>query len=89
MVNATSVGMGDDDRLPVAAELLGPDQVVAELIYHPPRTALMAAAEAVGATTANGTSMLVHQAAAAFERWTGRPAPLAEMRAAVTSPTST
>ena len=86
VVNATSVGMGEDDRLPIDVEVLGPDQVVAELIYHPPRTALMDAAESVGARTANGTSMLVYQAAAAFERWTGRPAPLAEMRAAASGP---
>ena len=39
---------------------------VAELIYHPPRTLLMAEAAARGARTANGLSMLVHQAAVAF-----------------------
>lgn len=83
LVNATPVGMGGDRAVPVRADLLGAGQVVAELIYHPRSTPLMEAARAAGARTANGTSMLVHQAAVAFERWTGRPPPLAEMRAAV------
>ncbi len=59
---------------------------MAELIYHPAETPLMAAARAQGARSANGTSMLVHQAAVAFEHWTGRPAPLDVMRAAVDPP---
>jgi shikimate dehydrogenase len=55
---------------------------VAELVYHPAATALMAAATAAGARTANGVSMLVHQAAVAFSHWTGEPAPIAAMGAA-------
>jgi shikimate dehydrogenase len=85
VVNATPVGMGagpDDDATPVDPQLLGPHQVVAELVYHPAETALMRAAHRAGARTANGLSMLVHQAAVAFELWTGRPAPVAEMAAA-------
>ena len=82
VVNATPVGMGGNTGLPVPAQLLGPGQVVAELVYHPAETPLMAAARERGARTANGSSMLVHQAAVAFERWTGRPAPVDVMRAA-------
>jgi shikimate dehydrogenase len=86
VVNATPVGMGGDDAVPVPVDRLRADQVVADLVYHPARTPLMAAAEAAGARTANGVSMLVHQAAVAFEHWTGRTAPLEAMRSAVTSP---
>lgn len=85
VVNATPVGMGDvggGDDVPVDARLLRPGQVVAELVYHPATTPLMAAATAAGARTANGVSMLVHQAGAAFTLWTGEPAPIAEMGAA-------
>lgn len=85
VVNATSIGMegtGGAAGSPVDAALLGSGQVVAELIYHPERTALMDAAAAAGARTSNGISMLVHQAAIAFETWTGEPAPLAVMAAA-------
>lgn len=90
VVNATSVGMRSADgsgdwatALPCDADRLGSGQVVADLVYHPLRTALMDAAAQRGATTSNGLSMLIHQAAAAFARWTGQPAPIEVMRAAV------
>ena len=83
LVNATPVGMGDDRGLPVPADLLRPDLAVSELVYHPAVTPLMAAAQERGAPTANGRSMLVHQAAVAFEHWTGATAPVDAMAAAV------
>ncbi len=87
VVNATPLGMerkgAAEGELPCDPELLRPGQVVVDLIYHPPRTRLLDEAEARGASTSNGLSMLVHQAGAAFERWTGTPAPLDAMRAAV------
>jgi len=79
VVNATPVGMAGDVGLPCDPSLLGPGQVVAELVYHPARTPFMAAAHDQGARTANGLSMLVHQAAVAFELWTGSPAPVEVM----------
>lgn len=89
VVNATSIGMqgasAGSDAIPLDAALLGSGQVVAELIYHPERTALMDAASAAGCRTSNGLSMLVHQAAIAFESWTGQPAPLTVMAAAARS----
>lgn len=86
VVNATPVGMvagGADDRLPVDPSLLGSEQIVAELVYHPSTTPLMRAAEAAGARTANGLSMLLHQAAVAFTHWTGHEAPVSAMADAV------
>lgn len=90
VVNATPVGMAglvgagplEDGELPLDPGLLGPGQVVAELVYHPPSTPLMGAAAARGARTANGVSMLVQQAAVAFELWTGHEAPVQAMRSA-------
>lgn len=82
VVNATSVGMGDAGGLPLDPERLVADQIVAELVYHPAVTPLMEAAAAQGCRTSNGTSMLVHQAAVAFERWTGVSAPVEAMAAA-------
>ncbi len=86
LVNATPLGMGDDDRLPIPASLLRPDLAVADLVYHPATTPLMVAARAVGAPAANGLSMLVHQAATAFEHWTGIEAPVEAMARAVADP---
>lgn len=82
LVNATSVGMGTDE-LPIDPAVLRTGVVVADLVYHPRRTALLAAAEAAGATAVDGIGMLVHQAALAFELWTGVEAPVGAMSQAV------
>ncbi len=84
VVNATSLGMGSDEcppELPLAG--LGPGQVVNDLVYCPGGTPWSHAAAARGARTVDGLGMLLHQGAAAFERWTGRDAPLDVMRAAL------
>jgi shikimate dehydrogenase len=82
VVNATPVGMLDDHGDPLAGAAWRADQVVADLVYQPLETPLLAAARAAGATTVDGLGMLVHQAALAFEQWTGLPAPVPVMRAA-------
>ena len=71
LVNTTSVGMGTDD-LPLDPALLHDRLVVADIVYHPRRTALLAAAGAAGARTVEGLGMLVHQAVLQQELWTGR-----------------
>jgi len=52
------------------------------LVYNPPLTPLMAAAQARGAQAVGGLSMLVYQAAASFRLWTGLDAPVDVMLAA-------
>jgi shikimate dehydrogenase len=84
LINATSVGTGDAAACPfdpTSVRYLPPAAVVCDLVYAPPETALLRAARAAGLVTINGLPMLLHQGAAAFELWTGRPAPLAIMRA--------
>jgi shikimate dehydrogenase len=91
-VNATTVGMIDPgmtipvDRLPAHA-------TVFDLVYVPAETPLLAAARARGLRAANGSEMLIAQAAIAFERWTGIGGMAGVMRAAVapllTDPTAT
>jgi shikimate dehydrogenase len=61
---------------------LNPGQFVVDTVYHPMETPLLTAARARGIACANGLGMLVHQAALAFELWTGVDAPLDAMRAA-------
>ncbi len=78
-VNATSVGL-DPDETPLPGELIPPELLVLDLIYNPGRTRLMREAEAAGCHVMNGEGMLLHQGAAAFELWTGKPAPLDLMR---------
>ena len=69
-VNATTVGMAVPD-LPFDPDLLPGGAAVFDLIYLPPETALLAAARRRGLPAVNGAGMLVAQAEAAFERWTG------------------
>src|SRR5581483_11065141 len=57
------------------------DEVLFELPY--PRTATAEAAAAAGARVLDGYEVLVAQGAASFELWTGLPAPVAAMRAAL------
>jgi shikimate dehydrogenase len=80
--------VGDADLVihatPVRDEVLfelGPGQTLVDLPY--PRTATAEAAVGAGARVLDGLEVLVAQGAASFELWTGRPAPLDVMRAAV------
>ncbi|MEL7208042.1 MAG: shikimate dehydrogenase [Actinomycetota bacterium] len=86
VVNATSVGMGrpsdDPEAIPLRPTDLGAGQAVVDLVYQPVTTALLRAAADAGATPIDGVGMLVHQAALAFELWTGAEAPIAVMQAA-------
>jgi len=81
LINATSVGMSPDvDETPVPARLLKPALIVFDIVYNPIQTRLLKEAEAAGAQTIGGLDMLVWQGAIAFEKWTGRKAPLDLMR---------
>jgi len=80
LINATSIGLHGEER-PFPAEILPPELLVLDLIYNPPKTLLLRDAEAAGDTAINGDVMLLHQGAAAFTLWTGKPAPLELMQA--------
>jgi shikimate dehydrogenase len=77
LINATSIGLVDD-QAPVPGELIPPDLLVLDLIYS--RTRFLRDAEAAGCTVSDGEQMLLHQGAAAFTLWTGKPAPLELMQ---------
>jgi shikimate dehydrogenase len=57
----------------VRPEALPPGSAVFDLAYAPGETALVRAARARGHRAMDGTTMLVEQGAAAFERWFGQP----------------
>jgi len=84
IVNTTSLGLhGDADPLPWdPAVPFRRDQVVYDLIYNV-RTPFLRMAEAAGARAIGGLGMLVHQGARSFELWTGQPAPVEVMYAAL------
>ena len=80
LVNATPVGMPPYDRdSPAPDGAIAGHEVVFDLVFHPERTPLLRKAAGLGKRTVPGLRMLILQAAAAFERWTGRPAPVQVM----------
>jgi 3-dehydroquinate dehydratase / shikimate dehydrogenase len=87
-LNTSSVGMHPNvNASPFgdAPPKLAPDTLVFDTVYNPIKTKLLQQAEAAGARTINGVEMFVRQAAAQFEAWTGKPAPVDVMRAVVES----
>jgi shikimate dehydrogenase len=87
VVNATPLGMAgtrDADALPpIDPALLGPGQLVVDLVYAPRPTRWLELAERRGAVVLDGLGMLVHQAALQIELWSGRHAPVEAMWDAV------
>jgi shikimate dehydrogenase len=84
LVNATSLGMHGQGALEIDVGLLPSHAVVADLVYVPLETPLLAAARARGLKTADGLGMLLHQAVRGFELWFGqRPEVTSELRALV------
>lgn len=81
LVNATPLGRGGE--LPVAAGDLPAAGAVLDAVYVAGGTPLVRLARERGLPAAGGYTMLLEQGAEAFERWTGRPAPRAAMRAAL------
>lgn len=80
-VNCTPVGMAKLPGVPLDADLLHPGLWVADIVYFPLETALLAAARARGCGVLPGSGMAVFQAVRAFELFTGRAADPERMRA--------
>ena len=85
IVNTTPLGMAgaNADRSPWPDAPIPGHAFVYDLVYSPPLTPLLAAAQAAGCRVANGLGMLVNQAAEAFALWTGREPDRAVMRRAI------
>lgn len=72
LINTTPMGMADHPGLPLDAALIQPRHWVAEIVYFPLETALLATARAKGCRTVDGGGMAVFQAVGAFRLFTGR-----------------
>jgi shikimate dehydrogenase/3-dehydroquinate dehydratase type I len=76
VVNCTPLGMeGFPDRSPIPAEVFREDQFVMDTVYNPPETRFARDAREKGAKVCSGIEMLIYQAIAAFEVWTGSSPP--------------
>jgi shikimate dehydrogenase len=71
LINTTSQGMNGSNDVDLPLELLHKEAIVADIVYTPLKTALIAKAEARGLRTVPGLGMLLHQAVPGFERWFG------------------
>ena len=85
VVNATPLGMSPNNDIspwpegvsfPLACK-------VYDAVYNPLETRFVRSARAAGVPAETGLGMLIAQAALAFERWTGLPAPFEVMRRSV------
>lgn len=82
VINATSLGLKPDDDAPIDLRKIPRPASVYDMVYRPPRTALLRQAAELGIATANGLSMLVHQGARSLEVWTGAAVPVSVMQEA-------
>jgi shikimate dehydrogenase len=82
LVNATSIGMGGDGNLETFFqwELLNRRMVIYETVYNPLETSFLRQARHSGFQALPGTELLLWQAVAGFELWTGTQAPIAAMK---------
>ncbi|MDR3423407.1 MAG: shikimate dehydrogenase [Xanthobacteraceae bacterium] len=84
LVNTTTLGMQGQPPLALDVTRLPAQAVVADLIYAPAVTPLIAAAKSRGLRTADGLGMLLHQAVRGFALWFGTtPTVSAELRVLV------
>ncbi len=82
IVNASPVGMAKTPGTPFPLALLKPDMWVADIVYFPLETELLAGARRLGCRVLPGSGMAVFQAVRAFELFTGRRADPVRMKAA-------
>ncbi len=66
VVNATPLGMDPDTRSPLTDEQILPSMTIYDLVYTPPETPLIQAAQEKGCSTILGTEMFIHQAREQF-----------------------
>ena len=96
IINATPVGMQvahkqaeieeQEEAGPLPVDVLArfaPDTFVLDMVYNPIQTRLLIQARMLGLRAVNGLPMLLHQGSLAFTLWTGWPAPLEVMHAAL------
>jgi shikimate dehydrogenase len=77
LVNTTSLGLHGEDNFPLAIEQLPPHALVYDIVYSAKEdTPLQKLADSQGLAFIDGLGMLIHQAARAFQIWTGEEMPV-------------
>lgn len=81
IINATSVGLKDEDPSPFNTSLLNSEQIICDIVYK--QTRLLKEASQRGCMVIDGSGMLLWQGILAFELWTGKTPPADIMRKAL------
>ena len=71
IINATSLGLKENDKIPVNYDQIGSGKFFYDVIYNPTKTNFLSEAEKRGNQIKNGKTMFFYQAFSAFEKWTG------------------
>lgn len=80
IVNTTPMGMVANPAPAISLDLIEPRHWVADIVYFPLETELLRQARIKGCKTLDGSGMVIHQAARAFEIFTGLIADRRRMR---------
>ena len=71
IVNATSVGLKEEDNINIDFSLVGKDKFFFDVIYNPSETNFLKIGKNSGNLTLNGKMMFIYQAFSAFRIWHG------------------
>ena len=69
IINATSLGLNQDDEIKLDYAGLGPNKLFYDVIYNPKQTKFLSKAKQFGNQTENGKMMFIYQAHQAFTLW--------------------
>jgi len=71
IINATSVGLKEDDKIDLDLSKIGKNKFFYDVIYKPSETNFLKMGKKLGNRTENGKMMFIYQALAAFNVWHG------------------
>jgi shikimate dehydrogenase len=71
IIQTTSVGLAEDEALPISIENIRAGTLAADIVYNPIETPFLKCADEKACKTLNGVGMFVYQGAIGFEKWTG------------------
>ena len=69
IINASSLGIGEDDRIDLDYKKIGSNKFYYDIIYNPSQTNFLKQAKKFGNKTENGKMMFIYQAHQAFSMW--------------------
>ena len=69
IINATSIGLNNEDKMPFKFSDFGKNKFFYDIIYNPSETDFLKKAKNLGNRIENGKKMFIYQAAAAFKIW--------------------